>query len=201
MKNETLATIAEAQKAKLDPNMQDAFERIVLAGMKFLYKDDDTHAMAVKDLQSAESIPIGVGEGIATILMLLLQKSRGTMPMEAGIMAGYALVCEGLDFVEQKGMLKVDNAAIDTAMTTYAQEVMELMQIDEEKITQLKEHSQSVQNDPDIRSSFKEKFGQDAAMPAGEGGEPTGAVEPMDAGMSMPGGGLVGPAPTQGVQP
>lgn len=184
MKNQALANIAEAQKAKLNKNMQDAFERIVLAGMDFIYKNEQTSAMSMQTIEKAESVPVGVGEGIAMIIMLLLSKSRGKMPMEAGVMAGYALVCEGLDFVEQKGILKVTNDEIDTAMGAYAQKLMNTLKITDAQVSKLKDHADQASQDPKIRAAYTEKYG---AMPT----EGMPSSEMPAAGMP-PTGGLVG---------
>ena len=161
MKNQMLLQVAEQQKSKLDQNMQDAFERIVLAGMDFLYKNDSTSAMSLKTITQAEDKPVAVGEGVATVMLVLAIKSRGRMPWEAGVLAGYALVCDALDFVEQKGMLKVDNAVTDTAMQAYGEKLMSLLHIDSGKVQRLAEQAQAHAQDPGIRAAYKQKFGQE----------------------------------------
>ena len=145
MKNPNLFKIASGQKAKLDPNMQEAFERIVLAGMAFLYKDDSTSSMSLKEIEQAQDKPQAIGEGIATVMLFLSGKSKNSMPWEAGVLAGYALVCEALDYAEQKGMVTVDNTTIDAAMEAYGQKLMNLMKIDNNQVRELTAKAQQQQ--------------------------------------------------------
>jgi hypothetical protein len=161
MDNKTLSTISENIKAKLDANMQDAFERFVVAGMKFLYKDDRTHAMSMQAIEESENKAVGVGEGVATIMMLLNQKARGKLPWEAGVAAGYALVCEALDFVEQKYGTPIDNTTIDTAMKAYAEKLMTMMKINDKTIGVMQQEAQKHAQDPRVRQAYKQKFGQE----------------------------------------
>ena len=161
MKNQLLFQVAEGQKNKLDKNMQDAFERIVLAGMDFMYRDDKTYAISMQQIEQAQDKPTAVGEGVAIIMRMLSDKSRNKMPWEAGVLAGYALVCEALDFAEGKGLIQVDNAVIDTAMLAYSEKLMNLMGVTNEKVQQLSDQAQQHAKDPKIRAAYKQKFGQE----------------------------------------
>ena len=143
MKNQQLGQIANDIKGKLDANMQEAFERIVIAGMEFFYRDDATHEMSLKFIEQAADIPAAVGEGVATIMVMLGQKSKNSMPWDAGIAAGYALVCEALDYLEQKGAVQVDGGVIDAAMQSYAENVMGLLGITDEQVSQMSAQAQA----------------------------------------------------------
>lgn len=147
MKNQQLGKIAEDMKGKLDANMQEAFERIVIAGMEFFYRDDSTHEMSLKYIEQAADIPTAVGEGVATIMVMLGQKSKDSMPWDAGIAAGYALVCEALDYLEQKGAVQVDSGVIDAAMQSYAENVMGLLGITDEQVSQMSAQAQAAAPD------------------------------------------------------
>lgn len=164
MKNEMLFKIAEGQKNKLDANMQDAFERIVLAGMEFMYKNEQTSGESIREVEESDDKPLAIGEGVATIMLLLSHKSKGTMPWEAGVMAGYALVCEALDFFEQKGLLPADTTAIDTAMKAYADKLMALLGVDDKRISEMSEMAKTHAKDPKIQAAYKQKYGQEISL-------------------------------------
>lgn len=145
MKNQQLSSIADQIKAKLKPDLQDAFERIVVAGMEFLYADDATHELAMRHIEEAADVPTAVGEGIASVMVMLGQKSNNTMPWDAGIAAGYALVCEALDFLEQKGSIQVDGGVIEAAMQAYVEQVLGLLGISNDQVSQLTAKAQASQ--------------------------------------------------------
>ena len=45
-----------------------------------------------------------------------MSQSKGTMPMKAAIPAAAVLLCEGADFMEQAGLVKVDQNVLAKAM-------------------------------------------------------------------------------------
>ena len=145
MKNQMLFSIAQGQKEKLDPNMQDAFERIVLAGMEFMYANEQTAALSERAISEAEDKPTAIGEGVAGIMLNLSSKSKNSMPWEAGVIAGYALVCDALDSAEQKGLLQVDGTSVDTAMQAYGQKLMDLMGISTDRVHSMMAEAQNKQ--------------------------------------------------------
>lgn len=119
--NPQLQQVEQAVQAKVPPDLMNAFERIVTAGLKIMYSPETRTMLANQLKQPGEATEI-VGEGVAKLLAILYQQSKGTMPMKAAIPAAQVLLCEALDFASQAGILQVsaDSIAASTkAMVTY----------------------------------------------------------------------------------
>jgi hypothetical protein len=90
-----------AQIAKDIPaDLQEAFARIVKAGMKVMFSDE-THDLMMEQLSAEGDMPKVLGEGIAGLMLLLFQKSNKTMPGQLLIPAGIYLLSEAADYAEK----------------------------------------------------------------------------------------------------
>lgn len=79
---------------------QEAFARVVQAGMKIMFSED-THDIMIQELQKEGDISENIGNGIAALMSLLYEKSNGTMPQEVIIPAGIYLLSKGAEFIEE----------------------------------------------------------------------------------------------------
>ena len=87
-----------SSQIKMPPELQEAYERVVLAGMKMLF-DKNTNKLAVKQLQSMEG-PLSerLGKSVAGLLAELFRQSNKTMPPQVIIPAGVELLMQAADF-------------------------------------------------------------------------------------------------------
>lgn len=85
---------------------RDAFERVVLAGMKVLYSKDMQPEI---QQQLAEPGPMWkkLGEGIAKLMTILDQQAGKGLPQQIVIPAAIELVHEYTDFLNRTGKVKV----------------------------------------------------------------------------------------------
>jgi hypothetical protein len=119
--NSQLQEVEQAVQQQVPPDLSNAFERIITAGLKIMYSPETRTMLANQLKQSGEATEI-VGEGVAKLMAILYQQSKGTMPMKAAIPAAQVLTCEALDFAQQAGTLQVSGdsiAATTKAMVTY----------------------------------------------------------------------------------
>lgn len=123
--NPQLQQVEQAVQAKVPPNLQNAFQRIVTAGLKVMYSDD-TRQMLMNQLKQPGEPTELAGQGIAKMMAILYQKSKGTMPMRAAIPAAQVLLCEGLDFMANAGMIQI---SADTIASSTKEMVTYLLQI------------------------------------------------------------------------
>ena len=140
--NKLLQTTERKMEAKVKPEFRTAFLRVVTAGMKLMY-DPQTRGMVTQQLKSQGSPAQVVGEGIAKLMLLLMSKSKGTMPPQAMIPAATVLLCEGLDFAEKAGMVRVDKAMIASAMQEMTSALMQGMKITPDRLSQMAQKAQT----------------------------------------------------------
>lgn len=115
----------QAIQAKVAPDSQQAFQRIVTAGLKVMYSPE-THDLMVKQLGANGDPAEMAGAGAAKLLGILFKQSKGTMPMSGAIPAATVLLCEGLDFMEKSGKVKVTSDLISAAMKALSANLLQL---------------------------------------------------------------------------
>ena len=92
---------------QIPPNLSNAFERIIVAGMKFMYSPETSKATL--DQLKADGTPgQRVGRGVFYLMMLLFKESNQTMPPQLIVPAGIYLVTESSDFAKQVGIEMTD---------------------------------------------------------------------------------------------
>jgi hypothetical protein len=90
-----------AQIAKdIPPDLQEAFARIVKAGMKVMFSEQ-THDLMMEQLSQDGEMQQVLGEGIAGLMLLLFKKSNQTMPPQLLVPAGIYLLAEAADYAEK----------------------------------------------------------------------------------------------------
>lgn len=100
---------------KLPPELQNAYERVVAAGMKVLFSKE-THKFMLDQLQAPGSNAEKLGQGIAKVMVFMFNESNGTMPQEVIVPAAMLLLLKAADFVNQSGKGKITDEEIGQAM-------------------------------------------------------------------------------------
>jgi hypothetical protein len=100
---------------QLPPELQDAYDRVVAAGMKVLFSKE-THASMLEQLEAPGDMPTKLGEGIARVIVFLFNESNGTMPQEVIVPAGILLVLKAAEFINKSNLGKVSDEEIGTAV-------------------------------------------------------------------------------------
>jgi hypothetical protein len=110
--------VADDMAAQVPKNFQEAFARVVKAGMRVMFSDQ-THDLMLQQLEQEGDFGENVGKAIAGLMLLLFEKSNKTMPQEVIIPSGVYLLGEGGDFIE-----KVTGQEITPEVTARAMQVM-----------------------------------------------------------------------------
>lgn len=126
------AEIEQQLRAKLTPELNKAMDKVIVAGMKVMFSPE-THQLALKEIEG-DDMPEDVGRGVANLLMLLYQESRGTMPMEAGIPAATVLCIEALEFLEQAGRVAADKETVARSVQALFTYIMQHAGISKDKM-------------------------------------------------------------------
>ena len=108
---------------QLPGNLKDAYDRVVLAGMKVMFSKE-TNGMAMQALQGTGPIEERLGTGIAGLMGLLAKQSNGTMPPQIVIPAGIELLAAMADYLKKSGQEPINDQQIGEAMAVFVQHVL-----------------------------------------------------------------------------
>lgn len=132
-KNQLLMNVEQAAASKVPPDQKDRFDKIVIAGMKVMYSPE-TSDMMQSQLKNAGDPAENAGEGAAKLFGILMHESKGTMPMQAAIPAMQVLLCEGLDFMEQAGLIQITNDIIAEATKAMMGYILQMVGVKKEQM-------------------------------------------------------------------
>lgn len=130
-----LSAEAIQQNIKMPPELQEAYERVVIAGMKVMF-GKETHRIMLKEMQRGGPVDQRLGQGIAGLMLLLFKESNNTMPPQVIIPAGIELLMQAVDFIRKTGMEKITNQDIGNAMQVMISTVMQKFGVEPAKFEQ-----------------------------------------------------------------
>lgn len=102
-------------KLQLPPELQDAYDRVVAAGMKVLFSKD-THQFMLDQINAPGEASQKLGAGIAKVVVFLFNESNGTMPQEVIVPAAMLLLLKAADFINKSGKGEISDEEIGMAM-------------------------------------------------------------------------------------
>lgn len=111
---EELTLESVKQNIKMPPELQEAYERVVIAGMKVMF-DKNTHRAMLREITKAGPMGDKLGQGVAGLLLMLVKESNNTMPPAVLIPAGLELIMQAVDFVRRAELGTVTNEDIGRA--------------------------------------------------------------------------------------
>lgn len=163
----TPEAVREQNLSSMPDNLKQAYERVVLAGMKTLYSPE-THEMSFKTIQGDGPIDERLGRGAAALMGLLVKESNGTMPPQIIIPAGVELLVSAGDYLKQAGEPVTDDD-IGGALAVFVQLVLEQAGADSpEKMQQMLQQAQSGTPEGAVQPGAA-PAGNPAEKPAGGG--------------------------------
>lgn len=133
---EELTPEAVQQNIKMPPELQEAYERVVIAGMKVMFSKD-THRIMLKEMQKEGPMADRLGKGVAGLMLLLFKESNQTMPPQVIIPAGIELMMQAVDFMRKTGMDKITNKDIGGAMQVLMNTIFEKFGVDPNRFEQM----------------------------------------------------------------
>lgn len=104
-----------SKNIKMPPELQEAYDKVVIAGMKMMFSKE-THRVMLKELQREGPVSDRLGKGIAGLMLILFKESNATMPPSVIIPAGIELLMQAVDFLRKTGLEKVTNEDIGNGM-------------------------------------------------------------------------------------
>jgi len=124
------------ENIKMPPELQEAYERVVIAGMKVMFSKE-SHKLMLKELQREGPMDQRLGKGIAGLMLLLVKESNNTIPPEVIIPAGMKLMMEAVDFMRETGLGQPTNAEIGGGMQIMISTILEKFGIAPDKMEQM----------------------------------------------------------------
>jgi hypothetical protein len=132
--------IADQQAAEIPSNFQEAFSRVVKAGMRVMFSEQ-THDLMIDQLSQEGDLADNVGKAIAGLMLMLYQKSNRTMPGEVIIPAGNYLLAEGADFIEKVTGEKITPDVMANAMQVMIDVLMDKFGVDPNRVKSVAQKS------------------------------------------------------------
>lgn len=115
MQNKQLSAIEAKLEQSLPPKIQDAYGRILAAGLKIMFNPASNKKIFAGTTQG--DIPTRLALVTAAVINIISQESRRTMPVDAAIPAAITLYLNALDFLASAGALSVDGAVVQSGIT------------------------------------------------------------------------------------
>jgi len=164
MQNPMIVKAEAAIDAKVSPTDKQAYDKIVLAGMKVLFSKE-THKELFEGLEQAEDKMTMAVEGIIGLLGMLFKESRNTMPLGPMILAGQSLLMEGLDFMEQAGMIEVTPDVLAEVTQKYVETLLPNIGLPADKMQAALGQLQGVMNNPEQMAEYNQSTGSAPTAP------------------------------------
>ncbi len=142
-------------KATVKADQQDAYTRILTAGLKFAF-DKKAHGTIIEGLDKSKDPVHDVAVGTVGLLLIMNKEAKGTMPVPPMIPAGMMLVLHGLDYIEQTRHVKIGNAEIDTATKLFIQTISPKIGLTPEKMKEMTDKAHQAMQNPQLMAKFKE---------------------------------------------
>lgn len=120
---------------KVPPELQEAYNKVVIAGMKVMF-DPATHQMAMKAIEGDGPVGDRVGKGIAGLIATLFKKSNNTIPPQVILPATVALTMQACDFMKKTGQ-QIADKDVGEAVNTAVRTVLTMFGVDPDKMIQL----------------------------------------------------------------
>lgn len=135
--------ISEQISQSMPKEFQEAFARVVKAGMKVIFSEE-THEDVIQLLSKSEG-DVGemLGGQIANLMAMLYQKSNNTIPGEVIVPAGTYLLAQAAEFLETVTEEEMAPEIIAQAMQTMIDSLMRGFGVDPQKFSQISEQALS----------------------------------------------------------
>ncbi len=142
-KNSRPSDMAEEVAAAVPKEFQEAFTRVVKAGMKVMFSED-THEIMLDALEGEGPLPEKIGSAMADLMGMLFEKSNQSMPPEVIIPAATYLLAKGSDFLEKVTEQEISGEDMALASEIMVQKLMTAFGIPEDALAKAGEAASQV---------------------------------------------------------
>lgn len=118
---------------KMPPELQKAYERVVVAGMKIMFSKE-THDKAIRAIEGPGPVDKRLATGVAGLVAELFRQSNGTIPQAVLIPAATNLLGQAADFLRKTGQEQVDDKTLASAMHEMINIILDMFGVDPQKM-------------------------------------------------------------------
>lgn len=119
----------------LDPKVQDAYERIIIAGMKLLYSQQ-TRSMLESELNRKDPVSDVVAEAVAGVIKIMEDRTQNQLPKAAILPAATYLMLDLMKFMQQSGRADPTDKDVQAASQKLTQVLMAEYKLMDDQIAQ-----------------------------------------------------------------
>jgi hypothetical protein len=134
--------VADQTAKDVPVNFQEAFSKVVQAGMKVMFSEE-THDLMIEQLNAEGDLGQKAGESIAGLMLMLFKKSNETMPLEVIMPAGTYLLAEAGDFIEKVTKEELTPDILADAMQTMLETIATKFGVDPAKLLAASQQAQA----------------------------------------------------------
>ena len=149
-----LQKVETAIEKSVKPEMQEAYQKIVTAGMKMAFSKEANGAI-VEGLDKSKTPIKDIAIGAVGMLLLMHKQSKGTMPQDAMVPAGMTLVLHGLDYYGKTSKAPVGNNEVDEATQIYMDALLPKLGITQDMLQKTSSQVQGVMQNPEQMQKYK----------------------------------------------
>lgn len=157
MQNPLIIKAEAAVDAKVSPADKEAYDKIVLAGMKVMFSKE-THGQLIQGFKEAGDPLTAIVDGVIALIGILFQQSKGTMPPGPMVLAGQSLLMEALDFMEESRLIEVNEQMLGQATQQYIETLLPKIGLTPDKMKAALAKAQGVMNDPQKLAQYKQSM-------------------------------------------
>lgn len=121
-------------RAKIESSVPKDYKRgydsIMAASLKLMFSEGTFPKMKeyTDSIKSPDQIPNAVAHGVAKTLSVLMNESKGHMPMEPAGAAGQSIMTHALEYLQDVKKMPIDQATVAATTKATNQGVMTLLQ-------------------------------------------------------------------------
>lgn len=156
--NPLLQKTEDKIEATVKPEMRDIYTKIVTRAIQFT-TSDKAQEMLFGELAKSKDPVSDVALGSVGIMIILYQKSKGTMPIEIMPAAGMTLVLQGLAFVEPLTGQKVQPQDVDRALELFMANLLPKIGITPEMIQTAQKNAVQASQNKQLMSQYQAASG------------------------------------------
>lgn len=146
------------------PELQEAYERVVLAGMKIMFSEKG-NKLVMDQLDEEGPIADKLGKGVAGLLLMLYKQSNQSLPLEVVIPAGVKLVGEAADFAMRASDQEITKADIGKAMEIMIMVLLQKFGVDPEQFDAMLNQFDDTAVDQQMPGAAQEQMPAQAPAP------------------------------------